>query len=587
MQGEETTVPFDGGADNSEQPLVGRRNPYRWLTPVCLILIPLLIFTLYFKVMSVGLTNPDAMDFAQVARNLGAGRGFTTYILRPLALEGKINPARLPDMTHGPLYPFLLAISFAALGAKDTVAVGMSGIFYLLTVPLVYLFGKRLFNTVVAIGAASLFALNPLVLDYAVSGLHITLYIFLITGLFYVLYLLSAHAKQQAGALKNQISKPLIAIAGVLTGLLYLTDPAFFWIIPVIIGAVVIIHPVQKPSAALWISVPILVLISPWMLRNALTAGNPVFGLKGAEVWMNTAIYPGSTGYRLFSSELVPDSNLFTSILRKGLIGMNQILRMLPAISISWVLAFFLPSLLFKFKDKSSESVRRISLACFLALVIEMFFFSVQLPLFVGLMSVFMMFALAYIQHLIQQARLNKFGTFSIVSLLVLTVVYPLFHDMVLKDHPQPLRLSPAARELGKRMSPGEVCVSDQPWVYAWYADRPSAWIPARDEKMAELRNKIPQANWLFLTEQSKTFSPSWEYVYSNFYRWSLAYMIADVQKTKKPADIIIDGNGQPLVEALHGFTSVPPVPNLPPGVVMVHVNPAAQNPITQAFGRQ
>ena len=211
---------------------------------------------------------------------------------------------------------------------------------------------------------------------------------------------------------------------------------------------------------------------------------------------------------------------------------MNQILRMLPAISISWVLAFFLPSLLFKFKDKSSESVRRISLACFFALVVEMFFFSVQLPLFVGLMSVFMMFALAYIQHLIQQARINKFGTFSIVSLLVLTVVYPLFHDMVLKDRPQPLRLSPAARELGKRMAPGEVCVSDQPWITAWYADRPTAWIPARDEKMGELRNRIPQANWLFLTEQSKKFSPSWEYVYSNFYRWSIACMIADVQKT-------------------------------------------------------
>ena len=338
-------------------------------------------------------------------------------------------------------------------------------------------------------------------------------------------------------------------------------------------------HPVKKIPAAGWFSLPLLVLICPWMLRNGLVSGNPVFGLKGAEVWMNTQIYPGSSGYRLFSNELVPDSNLFTSILRKGMIGINQILRMLPAISISWVLAFFLPSLLFQFKDKSSELVRRVSLACFFALVVEMFFFSVQLPLFVGLMSVFMMFALAYIQHLIVQARLNKIGTVSVVSLLALTVVYPLFHDMVLKDRPQPLRLSPAARELGRRMSPGEVCISDQPWVTAWYADRPSAWIPARDEKVGELRKRITQSHWLFLTEQTKTFSPSWEYVYTNFYRWNISYMMADVQKTKKPADIIIDGNGQPLVEALHGFTSAPPVPNLAPGVVMARANVAsAQN---------
>ena len=580
MIGKES-APSPKDSSDATQTVIGKRKYPEWLLPVGLFAIPLLLFAIYFKVMFAGLINPDAMDFAQLARNLGAGRGFTTYVLRPLALEGRIDPARLPDMTHGPLYPFILAVTFGVLGAKDSVAACISGFFYVITVPVVYFFGKRLFNPTVAIASAALFTLNPLVLDYAVSGLHVTLYIFLSSSLFLTLYHLAAQAKQNSEASVDRINGKLLSLAGIISGALYLTDSAFFWIIPALIGAVALVHPLHRAKAALSFTASALIVMTPWMLRNGLTTGNPVFGLKGAEVWMNTQVYPGSSGYRMFSGEFVPDINLFNSILRKAMLGFNQILRTLPTITIAWALAFFLPSLLFQFKDKSAENVRRIALACFAALTLEMLFFSVQLPLFVGIINVFMMFALAYVQHLIQQARLYRIGAASFVGLLALTVIYPLINDMFLKDRPQPLRLSPTARDLGKMMAPGEICISDQPWVTAWYANRPSAWIPAKDEKMAELRKRLPQTHWLYLTEQTKSFSPSWEYVYSSLNRWNAACIIADVQKSPRPSEIVIDGNGQPLPEALSGFSSVavPPVSNFPTGVVMAKMNTAsAQN---------
>ena len=34
--------------------------------------------------MFPGLINGDALDFAQLGRNMSAGRGFVTFILRPL-----------------------------------------------------------------------------------------------------------------------------------------------------------------------------------------------------------------------------------------------------------------------------------------------------------------------------------------------------------------------------------------------------------------------------------------------------------------------------------------------------------------------
>src|SRR5262245_15014185 len=41
---------------------------------------PLLLFA-YYRLMFPGLVNSDAMDFAQIGRNLSQGRGFVTYIL--------------------------------------------------------------------------------------------------------------------------------------------------------------------------------------------------------------------------------------------------------------------------------------------------------------------------------------------------------------------------------------------------------------------------------------------------------------------------------------------------------------------------
>src|SRR5262245_11166229 len=103
-----------------------------------------LLLFLYYHAQFPGLKNPDALDFAQLGRNLSAGRGFVTSILRPLALTHGGNALAQPDVTHGPLYPFLLALAFGAFGARDGVVAFISGLFYLLTIPVIYRLGARL-----------------------------------------------------------------------------------------------------------------------------------------------------------------------------------------------------------------------------------------------------------------------------------------------------------------------------------------------------------------------------------------------------------------------------------------------------------
>src|ERR1700753_2001112 len=72
-----------------------------------------------------GFSSPDAMDAAQVARNLSEGRGYTTQYIRPFSIyrvqkhsqaanpSGTNDVARLngfhPDLANAPLYPAVLA----------------------------------------------------------------------------------------------------------------------------------------------------------------------------------------------------------------------------------------------------------------------------------------------------------------------------------------------------------------------------------------------------------------------------------------------------------------------------------------------
>ena len=102
-----------------------KRSWHNWALGLLLTLGPILLLGLYNHRMVAGLISPEAMDHAQLGRNLLAGHGFTTHILRSLALTDSANPLAQPDLTHGPLYPFLLdgvvgdASAFHGAAARD------------------------------------------------------------------------------------------------------------------------------------------------------------------------------------------------------------------------------------------------------------------------------------------------------------------------------------------------------------------------------------------------------------------------------------------------------------------------------------
>ena len=549
-------------------------NVFRsWLTVGALIVVPLLLFIVYYKIMFPGLINPSAMDLAQLGRNLSEGHGFTTYFLRPLALTHGVDAFRQPDVVNAPLFPVLLALAFGARGATDAVASQVSGLFYLLTVPALYLLGSRVFSRNVGLIAALIFSANPLMLEYASSGLPITLQTFLMTCLLLAVHGLVKGAVDGAGTAPVPISRAALAAAGLLAGGLYLTDAALVTVLPVIAVAVFSAARARGGPAIRaigWFAGPLCLAILPWMIRTGHLTGNPIYGLRGMELWMGTKdAYPGSLAYRFAPDDLIPGIGLYNAVVKKMLLGAGEVVQAFPQVSASWMLAFLLPSLLFQFRIPSTNAVRRVMMSCFGAILVGMLPFGVDMPLFACLIPAMLVFAIAYLLRLVDQSQLSRAAVVRLSALLAGAVLLPLLRNTVLIDRPVAVTGRISALELKQASQSGDVVLTDQPWVAAWYADRPAIWIPSTDAKVSAYRKTFPTTRWLFLTDQVASFSPEWRTIYSVFFRWNQVYAEAKSTGTKAPGPIAISGTGYPLLESLHGFTVLEPVNGSSTGVVV------------------
>src|SRR6185369_3737641 len=102
--------------------------------------------------------------------------------------------------------------------------------------------------------------------------------------------------------------------------------------------------------------------------------------------------------------------------------------------------------------------------------------------------------------------------------LLGAVLIFPLFSALVLEDKPTAIEGAGVAKSLGKIAKSDEASLSDQPWIAAWYADRPSIWIPAEDSRIKDIRKTYPRTRWLFLTTQARGLSNEWHYIHETIW---------------------------------------------------------------------
>ena len=272
----------------------------------------------YYLNLTRSFTAPEAMDAAQLARNIAEGRGYTTQFIRPLSLDilrqqGAVSDVELrskfPDITNPPVYPMLLAALMKVLPFEFEIDLQKANEFEryqpefliwllnqaLFFVALIQVFrlGEKLFDQPVAWCAALVFLGTELYWKFSTSGLPTMLLLVLFLALARTLVRLEEQGNDGV-ALGGGWFVGMALWAGALAGLGGLTRYGFAWVIlPVLVylGWFMGRHRGRTVAMAL---LGFLLVMSPWLVRNAQLSGN-LFGTAGLALYSQTDTFPEDT----------------------------------------------------------------------------------------------------------------------------------------------------------------------------------------------------------------------------------------------------------------------------------------------------
>jgi hypothetical protein len=504
----------------------GRLWIRRFLVFICFVSV-----VIYYHFLEArNFAAPEAMDQAQVARNLATGKGFTTLNIRPLSVylrqsvvkaEGgdpkEVLRTPHPDLENAPVYPALIAGLMKVLPEDyrsgkpiqpyllhrppPEIAIGwLNYALFLLAVWLVWYLGKSVFDPQVGIVSALILYGSELMWRFVYSGLSTIL-------LLVVMALLTATMMALERTLRNPEAKRsspvlFVMIAGVLLGIGCLTRYSVGWfLVPVLIFTAQI-APGRRWSLMCVLTLAFGLTISPWVIRNIRLSGMP-FGTATYALLTETPAFPDN---RLERSQ-TPQIHAFEARDAVGKILSNSVTileEQLPWMGGSWISAFFLVGLMLPYKDLGRRRLRSFVVLCvFTAMVVQagaQTGLSKLNPtvtsenLLALVFPVVCLFGGGLVETLLEAREfpfplalsMARIGVVMVTSMpLVLAMVQAIFsiigfaprrHYVLMDPTYQPSVIS----EVCAFTPEGSLIMSDIPWAVAWYGGRESMWLPLR-----------------------------------------------------------------------------------------------------------
>jgi len=435
-----------------------------WLVPC------LLMQAWFFNTQFAGLRAPDAMDAAQVARNVSEGAGFTTSVIRPLSLARVPRATGHPDLFNPPLYPLVLASAFNLLGANDRAVGLVSAAFAFLTALMTYLLGSRLLDRRAGVLAALLVAFSIGVLKLGASGVNVTLVAFLLTTLCYLVARISGDSiRSWAGA-------------GVVCAFAYLTDYAVL-LLALSLGLIAVLGVKSGRLRALGAFVAgFAIAVLPWLIRNSVVAGSPFAHLRIYSLAMFGDVHPGSSLYRLASTQGVAPITFiaghYREVIQKLLLNLGYTYSTIAG-SYGVILTILLG--LGLFTDLGTAATNRTKWALVGGLVLMAMSLAVGQPSLdalsapVGLVAA--LGAVALVKAMDSRAVSPRARAATVAAVLALTV-FPA--GLYALPRMRPTKVDLRNLDYLKRALPtNAVVVTDQPWSVAWHAGRTAVWVPS------------------------------------------------------------------------------------------------------------
>lgn len=453
---------------------------------------------LYVFVQFKGLENSSAMDQAQIARNLAAGKGFTTGYIRPLALgivkerQGEdvaVDVSQFPDFFQSPLSPWINSFALRLvkggwkMKATDMLYVGdravvvVAVLLFILSVGVWYFVLARLFDSRLALFACAAVLLTDLMWQFSLSGLPqmLVLLLFSLASLA-TLLAMEAAQKEQTGVMIGYLIG-----AGVALGFMTLAHGLAFWIF---LGWLIFSGVYFQPRGlvALAALAAYLLVISPWMVRNFQVSGSP-FGLAVYE-----AFYSGKPEESYLRGNSVKLGGSGVSLQGKARAGIVKQTEQIAAfLGLNVVAGAFFLALLHPFRSRKTFMFKWCVLAMWLCAVVGMAFYTANgavsenqlhvlfIPLFVG-------YGLAFLFVLWGRMELGSpVLRIAFVSFLLFLCAIPMMLRLFGGDRSRiqwPPYVPPLIAVLGDWFDENEIVTSDMPWAVSWYAGRLSLLLP-------------------------------------------------------------------------------------------------------------
>lgn len=510
--------------DQTRRGFVGRIRPGAGLRAVqagLCVAVVLLGFGFYAFVQFWGLKDAEAMDYAQLGRNLAEGRGFTTRLLRPvtsgyLARHGRRAPAadRMPDILHGPVYPSVLALGFKILRPCFEVAPGfgifsperrvivpMGILFSLGTGVLVFLLGKRLFDARVAWLAAVSYFLADAVLADSISGHPVPLVAFFATAAVYAASV--AAIRREEGT--DPWLPPFLLSAG-LCALGFLTRYAFVALVPVIAVFLAWSWGRARLAAFLGFIAAFLLVVSPWLVRNVIVSGNPL-GLAAHGVLSGSAFYPGDTFER--SQKISVDNTDVGAAMRTkvesnlGRLWEEETGRLAPGL----FAAFFLVSFLYRFQRDDVHRLRWCLAAGILLFLLAACLYGPSAGrLLHSFLPVVLVYGAAYFFLVLDRLGfpdplVNRLVAAAMAVLAFLPAGLRLLGPP--PEMPYPPYYPPYIAKMNRYLKDGEILVTDIPAGAAWYGGRTSLLLPLSPDEITAMRRDGLPIGGIYLTTET------------------------------------------------------------------------------------
>jgi len=508
--------------------VAGGMRPIRALVVVLvLVAMPLLYNWRAFKNMS----TQEAMDSAQLARNLSQGKGYTTSFIRPFSIhlvrrnnqekQGITRPgdevpdyAQIrgahPDIANPPVYPVLLAGLMKVLPFRFTIPAEsrrwwsidgkfarhqpdflialFNQVLLFAVVGLIYLLARRLFDPNLAWLTALLVLGTELLWRFSVSGLSTILLLLIFTGLTWLIVLLEEETREPKWGGSGLFV--LSALCGALVGVGCLTRYAFGWLILPVLMFVLLFTGRKRVGLAVVCVAAFALLIAPWIVRNYTISGTP-FGTASYTIVEGAPLWPEHQLQRALDPEYQKPFMVMARVVwYKLMINARQVVQGdLLKLGGSWVTAFFVVGLLIGLQKPALRRLRYFVLASLAVLFVAQALGRTQLwedspeinseNLLVLLVPAVLLYGVSLFTLLLDQIdfpyhqlRHGAVGLFAVLACLpmLFTFLPPRSFPISLPYYP------PMLQEAGAWTRADDLTMSDMPWALAWYGQRQAVW---------------------------------------------------------------------------------------------------------------